>query len=80
MHTVRIEDFPVSAEILALLKEGETILLQGDDSTLAYLVPPTCPGGLRPSGLCAGEFAVPDDFNQPDPEVEAHFYGAQSEA
>lgn len=28
----------------------------------------TSSGGLRPSGLCEGEFQVPDDFDAPLPE------------
>jgi hypothetical protein len=32
--------------------------------------------GLRPYGLCKGEFKVPDDFNDPlPPEILKDFYG-----
>ncbi len=36
-------------------------------------------GEKRPFGLCRGEFTVPGGFNEPDPELEALFYGAASD-
>ena len=30
----------------------------------------------RPFGLCKGQFTVPDDFNDPLPELEEAIYGA----
>lgn len=52
------------------VEAGETILVVRGDSPLAEVrtvgltaVQP------RPFGLCAGTFSVPDDFNQPLPDV-----------
>ena len=39
--------------------------------------PDTDPGlepGLRPYGLCAGEFVVPQDFDAPLPEAELRLF------
>jgi antitoxin (DNA-binding transcriptional repressor) of toxin-antitoxin stability system len=50
-------------------EQGETILVVQDDRPIAELRPMgpmlTEP---RPYGLCAGQFVVPDDFDQPLPD------------
>lgn len=38
------------------------------DKAIAELRPITSGRQLRPFGLCAGEFTVPDDFDAPLPE------------
>jgi antitoxin (DNA-binding transcriptional repressor) of toxin-antitoxin stability system len=51
----RIEEDP-----LVIVKEGKP---------LAEVRPlPSSSKGLRPYGLCAGEFIVPDDFDSPLPD------------
>jgi len=53
---------------------GETLVLIKSGKPVAEIKPiisssinsPSMP--LRPFGLCAGKFAVPDDFNAPLPE------------
>jgi hypothetical protein len=54
----------VAAELLASVLEGE---IQGSD---VEIIEPILSNHkqLRPFGLCAGEFTVPDDFDEPLPE------------
>jgi antitoxin (DNA-binding transcriptional repressor) of toxin-antitoxin stability system len=54
---------------LRRVEEGETLLVVRDDRAVAEIKPvPAAARQPRPIGLCAGEFAVPDDFDQPLPE------------
>ena len=46
----------------------ETLVLVRDDKPIAELRPSAGSKQLRPFGLCAGEFTVPDDFDSPLPE------------
>lgn len=49
-----------AGEILVIVKAGKPV---------AELKPvASTPAKLRPFGLCAGEFTVPDDFDAPLPE------------
>lgn len=54
---------------LQRVEGGETLLILRDDKPIAEIKPvlPSSPQ-LRPFGLCAGEFVVPDDFDDPLPE------------
>jgi antitoxin (DNA-binding transcriptional repressor) of toxin-antitoxin stability system len=67
MTTIRIEDVP--RDLLACLSKveaGETVVIVRADRPIAELRPVRSQeGGLRPHGLCAGEFRVPDDFDEP---------------
>lgn len=60
---------------LRLVEAGETIIIKRADKPIAEFKPMRRPElEPRPSGLCAGEFVVPDDFNAPLPdEVLATF-------
>lgn len=56
-----------------LVKSGETILLCERNRPFAEIRPlpdPARPAPKRELGLMKGWFPVPDDFNQPDPELE----------
>ncbi len=54
---------------LRRVEEGETLLVVRDKQAVAEIKPvPPPPRQPRPIGLCAGEFVVPDDFDQPLPE------------
>ncbi len=72
MITININD--VSRDLpgfLQRLHAGETVFIVQDDLPVAELKPlPAVPAGtsLRPFGLCAGEFVVPDDFDAPLPD------------
>lgn len=48
---------------------GETLIILDAGKPLAEIKPITPDSAvLRPVGLCAGDFVVPDDFNEPLPE------------
>ena len=62
---------------LRRVKAGEMLLIIDADKPVAE-VRPLAPGlpGLRPFALCAGEFEVPEDFDDPLPaDVLALFEG-----
>jgi antitoxin (DNA-binding transcriptional repressor) of toxin-antitoxin stability system len=53
------------------VEAGETLVIVRSDQPIAELRPIARIGRnkqLRPFGLCAGEFTVPDDFDAPLPE------------
>ena len=57
------------AAYLRRVEAGETFVVTKAGKPLAELKPlPAYPATLRPFGLCAGEFTVPDDFDAPLPE------------
>ncbi|NJL54497.1 type II toxin-antitoxin system Phd/YefM family antitoxin [bacterium] len=54
---------------LRQVEAGETLVIIRSDKPIAELRPITSSKKqLRPFGLCAGEFTVPDDFDAPLPE------------
>jgi antitoxin (DNA-binding transcriptional repressor) of toxin-antitoxin stability system len=50
------------------VEAGETLVIVRSDKPIAELRPIASNKQLRPFGLCAGEFIVPDDFDAPLPE------------
>jgi antitoxin (DNA-binding transcriptional repressor) of toxin-antitoxin stability system len=59
-------DFPTYLDRVAA---GETLVIVAAGKPVAEVKPIISPAEpLRPYGLCAGEFTVPDDFDQPLPE------------
>ncbi|HLO51400.1 MAG TPA: type II toxin-antitoxin system Phd/YefM family antitoxin [Kamptonema sp.] len=50
------------------VEAGETVIIVRSDRQIAELRPIPSSKQLRPFGLCAGEFTVPDDFDDPLPE------------
>ncbi len=50
------------------VEAGETLVIVKNDKAIAQLKPINRSKQLRPYGLCAGEFTVPDDFDAPLPE------------
>jgi antitoxin (DNA-binding transcriptional repressor) of toxin-antitoxin stability system len=59
-------DLPAYLERVAA---GETLVIVAAGKPVAEVKPIIAPAKpLRPFGLCAGEFTVPDDFDQPLPE------------
>ena len=51
------------------VEAGETLIIVRDDRPVAEIKPVKAPArAQRPFGLCAGEFKVPDDFDEPLPE------------
>ena len=64
------------SEYARRIKRGERFILCDRNKPFAELRPlPTTTDGLRPFGLARGKIQVPDDFNSPDPEIEALFGG-----
>jgi antitoxin (DNA-binding transcriptional repressor) of toxin-antitoxin stability system len=54
---------------LLKVEAGETLMIMQVDRPVAELRPVEArQRELRPYGLCAGEFTVPDDFDAPLPE------------
>ncbi|NEQ33859.1 MAG: type II toxin-antitoxin system Phd/YefM family antitoxin [Leptolyngbya sp. SIO4C5] len=53
---------------LRQVEAGETLVIVRSDQPIAELRPIVSRKPLRPFGLCAGEFTVPDDFDTPLPE------------
>lgn len=80
MTTIMLED--IQSDFLGYLRRveaGETLLVVRDDEPVAEIKPvsrdPTMQQ-LRPAGLSAGEFSVPDDFDAPLPDdVHSAFEG-----
>jgi antitoxin (DNA-binding transcriptional repressor) of toxin-antitoxin stability system len=56
------------SKYLRQVEAGETFTILQADKAIAELRPISHSKQLRPFGLCAGEFTVPDDFDDPLPE------------
>ena len=70
MTRVSVEEIQrdVSA-FLQRVEAGETLLIVRTGQPIAEIKPVVAPPqALRPFGLCAGEFTVPEDFDAPLPE------------
>ena len=78
---IRVSLEEIASDLVRYLRrveEGETLILLRSDRPIAELRPINDQATLskRPFGLCAGEFIVPDDFDEPLPEeVLADFEG-----
>lgn len=60
------QDFPA---YLQRVEDGETLVIERAGKPVAEVKPVVAPATmLRPFGLCAGDFTVPDDFDAPLPE------------
>ncbi len=75
MHTINSNEINLTSVLRKTLDRGETILVSEEGHPIAFLVSAETTTSPRPFGLCKGEFEVPDDFNDPSPEIEAMFYG-----
>jgi antitoxin (DNA-binding transcriptional repressor) of toxin-antitoxin stability system len=53
---------------LQRVEAGEVLVIIRSNKPIAELRPIASSKQLRPFGLCAGEFTVPDDFDAPLPE------------
>jgi len=76
--TVRVNLDEISRDLSTYLKHvesGETVVIVEAGRPLAEIRPVVSVSELtplRPFGLCAGEFVVPDDFDAPLPESIVH--------
>ncbi|EDN66016.1 Prevent-host-death protein [Beggiatoa sp. PS] len=57
------------AHFLQRIQTGEPLVIFNENKAIAEIKPLISNSTqLRPFGLCAGEFVVPDDFDDPLPE------------
>lgn len=73
MRTVSLEDLQRDPDsLLNRVETGEHLLVVRGDRPVAEMRPALAGQvGPRPFGLCAGEFTVPDDFDEPLTEETA---------
>jgi antitoxin (DNA-binding transcriptional repressor) of toxin-antitoxin stability system len=57
-----------AAEYFHRVIDGETIVVYQGERAIAEIRPMTETETLRPVGLAAGKFVVPDDFDDPLPD------------
>jgi prevent-host-death family protein len=62
------------SRLLERVALGEEIIIAKAGTPVAKLVPLKKTPKRRVFGCAKGEFTVPDDFNDPDPEIEDLFY------
>lgn len=75
MQTINSARISLPPSLLASLENGETVAVLNESRTVAFIVPASASIQSRPFGCAKGEFEVPDDFNDPDLEIEKLFYG-----
>lgn len=70
MTRISVEEIQQNfAAFLQRVESGETVIIMRTGTPIAELKPVAVPEeALRPFGLCAGEFRVPEDFDAPLPE------------
>jgi antitoxin (DNA-binding transcriptional repressor) of toxin-antitoxin stability system len=72
MITLNIDDIERNLSgFIKLIQEGNSLIITQANEPIAEIKPIVINQALkkpRPIGLCAGEFIVPDDFNDPLPE------------
>jgi prevent-host-death family protein len=78
MTTITISDiqrdFP---GYLDRVQAGEILIITDHDQPIAEMKPiAPVPNGERPFGLCAGEFQVPHDFDEPLPDDILREFGS----
>jgi antitoxin (DNA-binding transcriptional repressor) of toxin-antitoxin stability system len=70
MTRISVEE--IQQDVLAFLQRveaGEALIIVRTGTPIAEIKPVVAPTEtLRPFGLCAGEFTVPEDFDAPLPE------------
>jgi antitoxin (DNA-binding transcriptional repressor) of toxin-antitoxin stability system len=79
MSTITLQEIQRDlTTFLERLGAGETFLILKDKTPLAEIRPVVTPTAqLRPFGLCAGQFTVPPNFDEPLPdELLAGFEGS----
>ncbi|MFN0122787.1 MAG: type II toxin-antitoxin system Phd/YefM family antitoxin [Blastocatellia bacterium] len=70
MTQITIDDIKRDlAAYFRLVAAGETLIILAAGEPFAEIKHiATAPASLRPFGLCAGQFVVPDDFDAPLPD------------
>ena len=62
------------SKLLERVALGEEVVIAKAGTPVAKLVPVSTGKRDFKFGSAKGEFVVPDDFNEPDPEIEELFY------
>ena len=62
------------SRLLERVALGEEVVIAKAGTPVAKLVPLEQAPKKRVFGSAKGDFTVPDDFNDPDPEIEDMFY------
>jgi prevent-host-death family protein len=62
------------SRLLERVAMGEEVIIAKAGTPMAKLVPLNKQSKKRIFGSAKGEFTVPDNFNEPDPEIEDMFY------
>ncbi len=62
------------SKLVDMVYHGEKVVIAKNNLPLVDLVPHK-PEGKRKLGLLQGEFTVPDNFTDEDPEINEMFYG-----
>jgi antitoxin (DNA-binding transcriptional repressor) of toxin-antitoxin stability system len=78
LSTISVHDIQSDpSAFLRRITAGEAMLVVEDDRPIANVQPVAAPlKERRPYGLCAGQFVVPADFNDPLPdEILSAFEG-----
>ncbi len=69
MVSITIDEMQHDAlKYLRQVEAGETLVIFRANIAIAEIKPVIGHKSQRPFGLCAGEFTVPDDFDDPLPE------------
>ena len=64
------------SKLLKRVEAGEEITISRAGTPVARLIAAAPQGKTRPLGMLQGKFWIADDFDAPDPELEALFYDA----
>ena len=64
------------SRLLQRVAAGEEITIARAGKPVAKLVAVNTSGETRPMGMDKGKVWIADDFDQPDPDIEAMFYDA----
>ena len=62
------------SKLLDRVALGEEVVIAKAGTPVAKLIPVTSKAKKRVLGTAKGDFVVPEDFNDPDPEIERMFY------
>ena len=65
------------SKLLERVALGEEVIIAKAGTPVARLVPFDQQPKTRIFGSAKGEFTVPEDFDAPDPEIEALFYDSE---
>ena len=78
METVNVHEAKTHlSKLLQRVAKGEEIIIAKAGKPVARLIPETRKK-KRTLGTMQGKFVVPEDFNEPLPELEELFYGSES--